>query len=597
MAGDAGIQTSVLSTGTDAVDPLTGFTLSALNNGAADGAKGNDTTIVTTSGTTTGATYDADTDTLTLTAAADATIDDLVNAINTDLAGTFQASNKVNGSYKYSSADNASTGSLLSGGLSPTLAGNFDIEAVNGEAADGAAGIGGTLSFAAGATTEAIYDAENNVLNITVAEGATVQDVTDAIDAEGTFVTKNVLNGNAIFSDSDYGVNAAALAGGTDAVASDVITVTADEGSPSFDGRTITLNADNSLASGTANASLDDDGNIVVNVSSNGGVNVGTIATAIDELEGFGATVTATDGDGSYDIDNDTAAATTALSGGLFGGGLNADLVVQLTGANGSEVLQFQKGADIESIIQSVNLVSDATGIKASNDGGNLKLDSTSYGSDSLVAVEVIKEGEGGTFASGLSTSRAKGTDIVATVNGTLADGKGNTLSLNSATLDLSLTVADGSSTSVAFTVTGGGAQFQLGPDVVSNQQARLGIGSLNTAKLGSANGRLYELASGGAKALATDATGASQVIDDVINKVTNLRGRLGAFQATTLESNLVSLGETVANLTEAESSIRDADFAKESAALTRAQILVQSGTSVLGIANQNPQNVLSLLR
>ncbi|MBN2291555.1 MAG: flagellin, partial [Pirellulales bacterium] len=48
---------------------------------------------------------------------------------------------------------------------------------------------------------------------------------------------------------------------------------------------------------------------------------------------------------------------------------------------------------------------------------------------------------------------------------------------------------------------------------------------------------------------------------------------------------------------TEAESSIRDADFAAESANLTRAQILVQSGISVLSMANQNPQNVLALLR
>ncbi|MFN9436815.1 MAG: flagellin, partial [Planctomycetota bacterium] len=46
-----------------------------------------------------------------------------------------------------------------------------------------------------------------------------------------------------------------------------------------------------------------------------------------------------------------------------------------------------------------------------------------------------------------------------------------------------------------------------------------------------------------------------------------------------------------------AESSIRDADFAKETASLTRSQILVQSGTAVLGIANQSSQSVLSLLR
>jgi flagellin len=85
-------------------------------------------------------------------------------------------------------------------------------------------------------------------------------------------------------------------------------------------------------------------------------------------------------------------------------------------------------------------------------------------------------------------------------------------------------------------------------------------------------------------------------VIDDVSSKVTGLRGRLGAFQATTLNSNLVSLKETQANLLEAESSIRDADFAQESANLTRAQILTQSGTNVLSLANQNPQNVLALL-
>ena len=50
-------------------------------------------------------------------------------------------------------------------------------------------------------------------------------------------------------------------------------------------------------------------------------------------------------------------------------------------------------------------------------------------------------------------------------------------------------------------------------------------------------------------------------------------------------------------NLSEAESSIRDAEYAAEAANLTRAQILVQSGTTVLQIANSNPQNVLALLR
>ncbi|HUP80180.1 MAG TPA: flagellin, partial [Pirellula sp.] len=225
---------------------------------------------------------------------------------------------------------------------------------------------------------------------------------------------------------------------------------------------------------------------------------------------------------------------------------------------------------------------------------------STLYGSAGVVGVEIISEGSGGTFGTSVTAGggpRAVGTDIQATVNGTVATGKGNQISLNTSTLSLSFTVADGSSTAVNFNINGGGAQFQLGPDVVSNQQARLGISSLNTAKIGGVSGKLLELASSGSSSLTKDVTRAGAIVDQVISKVTTLRGRLGAFQRTALDSNVASLNETLANLNEAQSSIRDADFAKESANLTRAQILVQSGTSVLGIANQSSQNVLSLLR
>jgi len=136
-----------------------------------------------------------------------------------------------------------------------------------------------------------------------------------------------------------------------------------------------------------------------------------------------------------------------------------------------------------------------------------------------------------------------------------------------------------------------------LGPDVVSNQQARLGISSVNTATLGGVSGRLFQLRSGNVYDLDSDTSQAAKIVDEVITEVTTLRGRLGAFQATTLDSNINALNDTLEALTEAESSIRDADFAAESAALTRAQILVQSGTSVLSMANSNPQNVLALLQ
>ena len=185
----------------------------------------------------------------------------------------------------------------------------------------------------------------------------------------------------------------------------------------------------------------------------------------------------------------------------------------------------------------------------------------------------------------------------MAKVNGVDASGDGNTLSINTATLDLSVTVEEGSSANFGFTINGGGALFQLGADVVSNQQARIGINSVNTARLGGPEGKLFQLTSGQSAALATDPNAAARIVTEAITRSPVFEVDLGAFQATTLESNLVSLSETQANLLEAESSIRDADFAQESANLTRAQILVQSGTNVLSLANQNPQNVLSLLR
>lgn len=583
--------------GTDATDVATGFTLSAVDGGVVDGSIGDDVVINYSSGATTAASYDAGANELNITVADGASINDVFNAVNADVGTAFTASNLNNGEYTYSTADNGTDAAgTITGGTNPNLAGTFDIEAVNGQAADGTAGNGATLNLVSGAATAAVYDAGTNTINVTVADGATVDDIATAINADGNFLTRNVANGTSVLAATDLGANDPTLALGTDTSANDVITVKADDPSASFDGTTITVNADNSLAAGTASASLDTDGNIVVNVSDVGDVALGTISSEISKLEGFTASVTATDGDGSINATDIGAATTADFTGGVFGGGLNADLVVQVRGSEGSEVFQFEKGASLESIVQSINLVSDATGISAVDDSGSLKLTSTNYGSDAVIDIEVINEGDGGTFKSGLSSTTATGTDIKASVNGITADGDGNSFSINTSTLDLNLTVNDGSADDFTFTISGGGAKFQLGPDVTTTQQARLGIGSVSTGQLGGPAGRLYELGSGQSKSLTNDVGGAAKVIDDVISKVTGLRGRLGAFQATTLNSNLVSLKETQANLLEAESSIRDADFAQESANLTRAQILTQSGTNVLSLANQNPQNVLALL-
>jgi len=126
-----------------------------------------------------------------------------------------------------------------------------------------------------------------------------------------------------------------------------------------------------------------------------------------------------------------------------------------------------------------------------------------------------------------------------------------------------------------------------------------VGVGSVNTAKLGNdVVGFLSTLGSGGDNSLVGGNTiQAQKILDTAIRQVATLRGRLGALQKDVLDTNVNSLSIALENVTSSESAIRDADFASETAALTRAQILVQANTSVLAQANAAPQNVLALLR
>ena len=322
----------------------------------------------------------------------------------------------------------------------------------------------------------------------------------------------------------------------------------------------------------------------------------GVILTGTDDaVAGSRATVNP-----ANSVDTDATGDTGVSGGGVLGG----DLVVQLTGETGSEFLNFQAGSEMAHIAAAINAISDTLSMTAAvadgtgaNPIGTLELTSSNYGSSGLIDVDVVSEGTGGTFAANLSAIRDTGTDIDATVNGSATLGDGNTLTLSTAMLDLEATIAAGVEETISFTIDSGGALFQLGPDVVATQQARVGMQSLNTAQLRGETGRLYELGSGQGAALTENTTTAAKIVDEVITKVASLRGLLGAFQKTTLDTNIAALNATLEKMTEAESTIRDADFAAESAALTRAQILIQSGVSVLAIANSNPQNVLALLR
>jgi flagellin len=88
----------------------------------------------------------------------------------------------------------------------------------------------------------------------------------------------------------------------------------------------------------------------------------------------------------------------------------------------------------------------------------------------------------------------------------------------------------------------------------------------------------------------------ALRVVDDALSTVNDQRAKFGALQSR-FTATINNLATTSENMSAARSRIRDADFAAETAALTRAQVLQQAGTAMLGQANALPNQVLSLLR
>lgn len=468
--------------------------------------------------------------------------------------------------------------SFAVGGETITVRGGADLESFTLTQNDA---LGATAAASGSSTASAIdieFDGDSNPS--TVAEVLTalngIEGVVATSDGDGSTAVSAAVATVSATDGANVGIEVTAA--NEEAVAITYTQGTDADVVATFDATANTLNV--ALGTTSSNNTL---ANIATQIGNETGVTAAIVDDAGDALAGFGdITVSGTALPADVTAENEKA-------------GLKDALVFQLSGTKGAETFNFGAGTTEAQIKAAVNLVSDSTGVLA-DDAGGLSFTSETYGSDALVNVEVISEGDAGTFGAGLSANRATGTDIKASVNGVEASGKGNSFSINTSSLAVNLKVSDGSTTDFNFQISGGGATFQLGPGVSSQQQASLGIGSVSTGKLGGASGRLYELGTGQSKSLTNDVNGAAKIIDEVIGKVTALRGRLGAFQSTTLESNLVSLGESRTNLQEAESSIRDADFAQESANLTRAQILVQSGTNVLSLANQNPQNALALL-
>ncbi|MEG3063924.1 MAG: flagellin [Comamonas sp.] len=127
--------------------------------------------------------------------------------------------------------------------------------------------------------------------------------------------------------------------------------------------------------------------------------------------------------------------------------------------------------------------------------------------------------------------------------------------------------------------------------------------GGATAVAMGFISGTAETLAAGAASDLTTlkvdtqaNAWKALQQVDGAIDKVNSARGDLGALQ-TRFEKTVENIDIQNENISAAKGRITDADFAVETANLSRSQILQQAGTAMVAQANQLPQSVLSLLR
>lgn len=264
----------------------------------------------------------------------------------------------------------------------------------------------------------------------------------------------------------------------------------------------------------------------------------GVTATARTELE-IGVTL------------GDSGAATT------FSFDLSS---VNATGTQTSTIaVTVNNASDLKGMAEAINAKSGQTGITAVATAGTIRLTSES-GDDILIGA-----------ATDTSSQTTQGT------------------------INFEAAAADGTFTGTKSTSADGNDIYTTG-QVRFSSSTSYALSSADTTVLAATQASALDSVGGIDISSQRGSNNAIQIVDSALQYVNNARAKLGAIQ-NRVESTVSNLTATSENLTAARSRIQDADFAKETAELTRAQVLQQAGMAMLAQANAMPQNVLSLLR
>ncbi|MEF8698762.1 MAG: flagellin [Candidatus Accumulibacter sp. UW20] len=217
-----------------------------------------------------------------------------------------------------------------------------------------------------------------------------------------------------------------------------------------------------------------------------------------------------------------------------------------------------------------------------------------------------------GAIAAGTSADfLSQGNNVAAAINA-VSNQTGVTASFDTTTKKISMAAADGRTITVetkgtavlgntGFAATTTSSTFG-GVKLTSSSSAGINLGGADLTKTALSAGHKAATATFGAGISSIDLTTSSgaqnaiATIDSALANINSSRANLGAVQ-NRFGSVVSNLAATSENLSASRSRILDADFAAETASLSRNQILQQAGTAMLAQANSLPQNVLSLLR
>ncbi len=306
--------------------------------------------------------------------------------------------------------------------------------------------------------------------------------------------------------------------------------------------------------------------------------------------------------------------------------------------------------ATITQVADSINAVASSTGVAVSAAGSTLTF--TAAGTTDLVLVDdaangVLTNYNGVTTAKGQSATLSAGITLSTKVQGviTVREGSGSAandlqllqaFSVNTTSTVSSLSIGGGiqSYTDTTFNslnVSGGISDFSnviidnlivsggivdISNSIIRNITVTGGIVTVTGSSVGTQSlpGGIFNNnspAPAGSPSLpinkslrvsaldvssVSGANDAIQTVDFALQQISGERAKLGALQSR-FATAIANLQVTSENLTASRSRILDADFAQETAALSRAQILQQAGTAMVAQANQLPQGVLALLR